>query len=536
MGRVRINHRGFIAALITAILFFGTLVLITERSAFGQTATFFNNTYTIAKNDVAINNQGSPITLHRLTWVPIGTVSTCTVALDSSVDGSTWVAGGVIAGQTCTGASQSAVTIAEANYVRVSLTALSGGGSIGVTYDGNVSATGLGSSVRSSMQYNSTYTAPTVDSGVNLNGSPITIHRLTWVPIGTVSTCNVALDSSVDGTNWSAGGAIVGQTCTSAGQSVATTKVTNFVRINLGTFTGTGSVVVIYDGNIASANGAGSPVFTNQTNVYGAFLQDFSAGSIDLPDGAGFVATTDSNIGIDTTGQNVHLFNAGTDTLIQSSQAILALNVIPKSANGSSGLQTASLCVENGTTLACTDSGGASFVGITSTGAVSLSPANLAVTISPTGTGTVAINPTAVGAIDNVNIGATTPGTIKGTNVNATLTYKVNSKLLGSATAPTISSGFGTSPTIPSNNGTFVFTINVGTGGAATTGVVALPAATTGWHLSCDDITTKSATVDSTVQTGVGTTTTVPIGNFTSGGIAGAWVASDILLCTAMAY
>ena len=110
------------------------------------------------------------------------------------------------------------------------------------------------------------------------------------------------------------------------------------------------------------------------------------------------------------------------------------------------------------------------------------------------------------------------------------------SKLLISATAPTISSGFGTGPSIPNNNGTAAFTINVGTGGAATTGVIGLPAASTGWIVFCSDITTQNATVDKTQQIGAGSTTTVTIGNFTDLGVAGAWVASDILSCTAHAY
>jgi hypothetical protein len=102
--------------------------------------------------------------------------------------------------------------------------------------------------------------------------------------------------------------------------------------------------------------------------------------------------------------------------------------------------------------------------------------------------------------------------------------------------APTISSGFGTSPSVSHSNGTAAFTINVGTGGTASTGTIGLPAAFTGWHVECTDVTTQSATVDVTRQTGVGTTTTVPIGNFTSGGIAGAWGSADVLVCGAMAY
>lgn len=105
-----------------------------------------------------------------------------------------------------------------------------------------------------------------------------------------------------------------------------------------------------------------------------------------------------------------------------------------------------------------------------------------------------------------------------------------------STTAPTISSGFGTSPSIVSSNGSLSFQINVGTGGVATTGVIGLPTATNGWVCTCEDVTTQSTTVARTRQTGLGTTNTCPIGDFTSADVAGAWVASDKLTCIAVAY
>jgi hypothetical protein len=108
-------------------------------------------------------------------------------------------------------------------------------------------------------------------------------------------------------------------------------------------------------------------------------------------------------------------------------------------------------------------------------------------------------------------------------------------KLLMAATAPTISSGFGTGASVVSNNGPASFTINVGTGGTATNGVIGLPSATTGWNCTCEDITTTSATVNRCKQTGVGTSTTVPIGNFNTTPAAAAWVASDILTVSCLA-
>lgn len=102
-----------------------------------------------------------------------------------------------------------------------------------------------------------------------------------------------------------------------------------------------------------------------------------------------------------------------------------------------------------------------------------------------------------------------------------------------------ISSGFGTSPSITAPNGTAAFTVNVGTGGTATTGVINMGQnATTGWNCS---VTNKTAAAGNraavlTVQT-ASTVNSVTVQNQTlSTGAATAWVASDILAFTCMGY
>lgn len=95
---------------------------------------------------------------------------------------------------------------------------------------------------------------------------------------------------------------------------------------------------------------------------------------------------------------------------------------------------------------------------------------------------------------------------------------------------PTISSGFGTSPAILKTSGTTSFTINVGTGGTATAGVIGLPATNAGWTCSVYNQTAHASNrADDTVQT-ANTTTTVTVQNQTkSTGAAVAWTASDTL-------
>lgn len=103
------------------------------------------------------------------------------------------------------------------------------------------------------------------------------------------------------------------------------------------------------------------------------------------------------------------------------------------------------------------------------------------------------------------------------------------------ATTPTISSGFGTTPSVTASNGSIAMRVNVGTGGTAINGVLGLPTAGTGWNCFCTDITTATATVDVCKQT-ASTATTATIGNYTSGGVTGAWVASDILAVSCFGY
>jgi hypothetical protein len=64
------------------------------------------------------------------------------------------------------------------------------------------------------------------------------------------------------------------------------------------------------------------------------------------------------------------------------------------------------------------------FTTLTGTGGVNLSPANAPVTISPTGSGVIIINPATTGTLDNIAIGATTPAAATFTTVNLTSTQQ----------------------------------------------------------------------------------------------------------------
>lgn len=126
---------------------------------------------------------------------------------------------------------------------------------------------------------------------------------------------------------------------------------------------------------------------------------------------------------------------------------------------------------------------------------------------------------------DIVDIGAT--GIFNGVSTNL---------LIGTA-APTIGSGFGTSPSILSSNGSTTFRINVGTGGTATGGVISMPTAATGWNCTFGVLNPSSTNLASQNVMTASNTTTVTISNeLTSTGIATAWPASTTILATCLAY
>lgn len=100
-------------------------------------------------------------------------------------------------------------------------------------------------------------------------------------------------------------------------------------------------------------------------------------------------------------------------------------------------------------------------------------------------------------------------------------------------TAPTATT-FCTSPSIPANNGTSAFTINVGTACASSTGTITLPAAATGWVCDFHNVTTPASNV---VEMTGGSTTTVTMTNYArTTGLASNWTDSHVIRAKCMAY
>jgi hypothetical protein len=175
-------------------------------------------------------------------------------------------------------------------------------------------------------------TAPTTGSGIAV---PTTYyHQLTWSVSGTVATCSVTLDSSADNSSWSSGGAIGAQTCTSSGQSSLVNAAANYVRINLGTFTGSGSIYISYigysvgsSGTVLSGTGAPTGTCTNgslYTNNSNGNLYSCNGGSWAAAGGsAAFSAITS---GTNTTAAMVVGTGASLATSGSGSISATALN------------------------------------------------------------------------------------------------------------------------------------------------------------------------------------------------------------------
>jgi hypothetical protein len=140
-------------------------------------------------------------------------------------------------------------------------------------------------------------------------------------------------------------------------------------------------------------------------------------------------------------------------------------------------------------------------------------------------------------ASNQVSIASGGAATILGGTLSVPGDVTQDAVLLISSTAPTIGSGFGTSPSVAGAR-TAAFTVNVGTGGTASSGVLTMPTATTGWNCHVENRTAVAANAadQRTVQTAT-TTTSVTVQNQTiSTGAALAWTASDVLAFLCMAY
>jgi len=304
-----------------------------------------------------------------------------------------------------------------------------------------------------------------------------------------------------------------------------------------------GTTTTVLHGNAAGAPTFGAVVLT--TDVSG-ILPGANGGT-----GNGFFAVSGPTTSLKTF------------TFPDASSTVLTTNAAVTTAQGGTGFSSytiGDLLQASGATtlakLAATSTGNALISGgvgtVSSWGKIGLTT-HVSGTLGPTNGGTgfasytvgdllyansttslARLNAPALGEVLISQGASTAPiwsSTARLTNLN------LGANLALSATAPTISSGFGTSPSITAGTAA-AFRIDVGTGGSATSGVIGLPTAATGWNCFVDDLTatTANATDRRTVQLS-STTTSATIENQTiSTGAALAWSASDILAVSCVAF
>lgn len=194
---------------------------------------------------------------------------------------------------------------------------------------------------------------------------------------------------------------------------------------------------------------------------------------------------------------------------------------------------TFSTCAFKSTGFCIGPSGNASTLGTLATGAYTGAYSSGTVVDYASGNGRIS-----VGTSDTLTFYVGGIANTQTAQISATGVFKPAggysvANLAVSPTAPTIGSGFGTSPSIVASNGTAAFQVNVGTGGTASTGVITMPAATNGWSCSAADVTTPASNL--TRLTG-STATSVTVTNYNAVGTATAWPASDRINMMCMAF
>lgn len=106
-----------------------------------------------------------------------------------------------------------------------------------------------------SYQIAKSFSAPGTQAGY-IAGTGAAFHQLVWNVIGSISACSVRVDSSADGITYNVGDVIAAQDCSGNNNAISLSIIPNYVRINVVSFTGTGSLVTVLDGYTNNPSGA----------------------------------------------------------------------------------------------------------------------------------------------------------------------------------------------------------------------------------------------------------------------------------------
>lgn len=156
-----------------------------------------------------------------------------------------------------------------------------------------------------------------------------------------------------------------------------------------------------------------------------------------------YLAVTGQNtISLNSTNNTLNIVPAGgisiiTDANTNSLTFNTSGSIADLTVTNSLTVNPSTIGAINNVVIGATTPQAGTFNGLTALSAVNLSPVNSTVTISPTGTGTITVNPTVTGNINNVRIGATTPAPATFTTLTATGNVSFNGNNANITLSPT---------------------------------------------------------------------------------------------------
>jgi len=244
-----------------------------------------------------------------------------------------------------------------------------------------------------------------VPTGLAVSGNPVTSSGTLAVTFAS----GYSIPTTANQTNWStaygwgnhaSAGYLTSETYTGTVTSVAMSVPTG-LSVSGTPITGAGTLAVTFSA------GYSIPTTASQTNWDTAYGWGNHAS-------AGYAADSAvvHNTGTETVA-GAKTFSTSIASPIITASTKFVSSYFDASGSGGGALRNAS-----GTAQLQWGGGGGN--NITFDVAANLNPANSQIDISPTGTGTVRINPATLSSMNNVTIGATTPAAITGTTITAT--------------------------------------------------------------------------------------------------------------------